>query len=604
MSTIPVISLDVSTEGQVLFERGATVPNDLWVSVSRWWLDGNTSSNSFVVSMEMFLQRREWLKTWVRDGGKVEHTPELSQAVRSAHSELEDFKQTLQGNYPLKEVDFQALGLKRSLTPSQVDSVNRLVSIKAGANFSVPGAGKTTVTLVVWEALRASGLVERLLVVCPRSAFEAWKKEPQAVFKEGRRVEIFDGAFVEIDTQVLVVNYEQLENPTKLNLLSSWVANQSAMIVLDEAHRVKGGGASVRWKACRELVSGAKRVDLLTGTPMPQGYEDLRNLFGISWRNIPRAFLSDERLRSIPQNSIFVRTTKDELGLPPLTIQEVVVPMGDLQAEVYSALARSYLGKFILSEAEESYFGSKGRAVMTLLAAATNPGLLNGIQREDSYLGLEWPPRDISLSRSLYEAVENFASHEMPAKYLWVRQYCEKAHAEGRKVLIWSNLVGNLRALQRVLKPMSPALVYGSVSQEDRQTEIDRFRHEQTCGVLLTNPQTLGEGVSLHHHCHEAIYLDRSYNAGHYLQSLDRIHRLGLPPEQPTKIFILQAARTIDQRVAPRLESKVERLAQALNDRSLSQNSLPNEFGESPVELMGINEYDLNDLFTHLRSYE
>ena len=572
--------------------------------VSHWWLDGRHSAKSFVVSMELFLQRREWLRVWVRDGGKVEHTRELSAAVRSAQSELEDFKQALQGNYPVSEVDFQSLGLKRELTPFQIESVKRLVSMKAGANFSVPGAGKTTVTLVVWEALRGSKAVDKLLVVSPRSAFEAWKTEPQAVFNRGRRVDVFDGNFIETDTQVLVVNYEQLENQTKLNLLSSWVANKSVMVVLDEAHRVKGGGASVRWRACRDLVVGAKRVDLLTGTPMPQGYDDLRNLFGISWRNIPRAFLSDQRLRSMPQNSIFVRTTKDELGLPPLTIQEVVVPMGDLQAQVYSALARTYHGTFMLSDAEESYFGSKGRAVMTLLAAATNPGLLNGVQREDSYLGLEWPPKDISLSRSLYEAVENFASHEMPSKYLWVRQYCEKAHAEGRKVLIWSNLVGNLRALHRVLKPMNPALVYGSVSQEDRQTEIDRFRHEKSCGVLLSNPQTLGEGVSLHHHCHEAIYLDRSYNAGHYLQSLDRIHRLGLSQEQETKIFILQAARTIDQRVAPRLESKVDRLAEALKDRSLSANSLPNEFGESPAELMGINKFDLDDLFSHLRDYE
>lgn len=584
--------------------RGEGVSDVSWISVSQWWLDGGASSQSFVVSMELFLQRREWLKSWVRDGGKVEYTRELSAAVRSAQSELEDFKQVLQGNYPVSDVDFHSLGLKRELTSFQIESVKRLFSMKAGANFSVPGAGKTTVTLVVWEALRISKAVDKLLVVSPRSAFEAWKTEPQVVFNQGRRVEVFDGSFIETDTQILVVNYEQLENQTKLNLVSSWVANKSAMVVLDEAHRVKGGGASVRWRACRELVVGAKRVDLLTGTPMPQGYDDLRNLFGISWRNIPRAFLSDQRLRSMPQNSIFVRTTKDELGLPPLTIQEVVVPMGDLQAQVYSALARSYYGTFMLSDAEESYFGSKGRAVMTLLAAATNPGLLNGLQREDSYLGLEWPPKDISLSRSLYEAVENFASHEMPSKYLWVRQYCEKAHAEGRKVLIWSNLVGNLRALHRVLKPMNPALVYGSVSQEDRQTEIDRFRHEQSCGVLLSNPQTLGEGVSLHHHCHEAIYLDRSYNAGHYLQSLDRIHRLGLPQKQETKIFILQAARTIDQRVAPRLESKVDRLAEALKDRSLSANSLPNEFGESPAELMGINKFDLDDLFSHLRDYE
>ena len=108
--------------------------------------------------------------------------------------------------------------------------------------------------------------------------------------------------------QILVVNYEQLENQTKLNLLSSWVANQ-AMVVLDEAHRVKGGGASVRWRACRELVIGAKRVDLLTGTPMPQGYDDLRNLWDFVAK-ASRAFLSDQRL-DLLFDFYLLRTTKE-----------------------------------------------------------------------------------------------------------------------------------------------------------------------------------------------------------------------------------------------------------------------------------------------------
>ena len=72
--------------------RGEGVSDVSWISVSQWWLDGGASSQSFVVSMELFLQRREWLKSWVRDGGKVEYTRELSAAVRSAQSELEDFK--------------------------------------------------------------------------------------------------------------------------------------------------------------------------------------------------------------------------------------------------------------------------------------------------------------------------------------------------------------------------------------------------------------------------------------------------------------------------------------------------------------------------------
>lgn len=604
MSEISILRLNLASDGSVIFERGAGISDDQWARTRNWWCGNSTSTSaSFNASIEVFLQRRDWLKSWIRDGGQVEHTQEVSDAVRGAESELAEFKIAINGSYPLQDVELGMLHLKRKLRSFQFESIQQLMSMKAGANFSVPGAGKTAVALVVWALLRASNRLDKLMVVCPKSAFEAWKLEPNEVFQDAPKVGFLDDVYIDPETEIIVVNYEKLENHSKLRLLSSWCLNNRAMVVLDEAHRVKGGVASVRWRACRSLVRNSRRVDLLTGTPMPQGYEDLRNLYGISWRGVPRAYLTDQRLRKMPQNSIYVRTTKSELGLPPLTIQEIAIPMGTLQSEIYSALARSYLGSFNLSKAEESYFGSKGRAVMTLLAAATNPGLLNSLQREDSYLGLEWPPRDISLSKSLFDAVGNFASHEIPSKYLWIRKYCEKAHKEGRKVLIWSNLVGNLRALQRLLKPLRPALVYGAIPQEDRQSEIDRFRFDESCGVLISNPQTLGEGVSLHHHCHEAIYLDRSYNAGHYLQSLDRIHRLGLPPEQATKVFILQSVRTIDQRISPRLEFKVEQLAEALNDRSLSQNSLPNEFNDSPAELMGIDDLDLDDLFAHLTSH-
>jgi SNF2 family DNA or RNA helicase len=71
------------------------------------------------------------------------------------------------------------------------------------------------------------------------------------------------------------------------------------MVVIDEAHRIKGGGASIRWRACRALANYSKRVDLLTGTPMPQSQEDLKNLLSLSWRGVPREFFSDTRLSNL-----------------------------------------------------------------------------------------------------------------------------------------------------------------------------------------------------------------------------------------------------------------------------------------------------------------
>lgn len=376
------------------------------------------------------------------------------------------------------------------------------------------------------------------------------------------------------------------------------------MLVIDEAHRIKGGAKSIRWLRCKEISSHVKRVDLLSGTPMPQSFDDLRNLFAISWPHVPKTKLSDAVFKKMKRGSIFVRTTKNELGLPPLNISSHPVEMGEKQAEIYSALCRSYRGAFSLSPSEESYFGAKGRAVMTLIAAASNPGLLAGITREDAYLGLEWPPKDFLLSDSLLDLVQRYASIEMPPKYKWIREFGEKAHNENRKVLVWSNLIGNILALCRVLEPLNPVVIYGSTSNEDRVSGIKKFRNDPSCSILISNPQTLGEGVSLHKECHDAIFLDRSYNAGQYLQSLDRIHRLGLHKNQKTNIHLLISKFSIDQRIAPRIEYKIDQLAQALNDEGLVKNSLPDENEVYPDEILGIDQFDLDDLFSHLKSYE
>jgi SNF2 family DNA or RNA helicase len=203
----------------------------------------------------------------------------------------------------------------------------------------------------------------------------------------------------------------------------------------------------------------------------------------------------------------------------------------------------------------------------------------------------------------LVSVLQNYSSHEISEKYLWIAKFVSKAAAEGRKVLIWSTFVGNLLALKRLLSPYEPALIYGGTTVEERKSELNRFRHSTSCHVLLSNPQTLGEGVSLHKECHEAIYVDRSYNAGLYLQSLDRIHRLGLPPEQLTTVYVLKSEGSIDVRVDKRLEAKIERLGNYLNDEGLVQVSLPSGDSEDPPEgLLGLDDLDVNDLFDHLRN--
>ncbi len=599
------LRISMISESRVRIEPVGDLSDSVWDSVVDWWsLDSKNASSLEYVDVELpdFSQRKIWLReNWTSLNNSLIIDDEVKVALRGVDDLIARFLEISDGDeIDIKDINFDLISLTNPLTEFQKRNIAYLLRMPNGGNFSVPGAGKTLTTLSVWEYFRSIGEIENLLVICPRSAFEAWETDSRMLTNKPKIAQ-FNDDLIDSEIEILYVNYEQLENADKLRRLVKWLDQKPSMLAIDEAHRIKGGGASIRWRACRELASYAKRVDLLTGTPMPQSQEDLRNLLTLSWSGIPREFFSDSRLSGLKRGGVFVRTTKQELQLPPMKITPIELPMSDVQKDVYSALKRSFAGQFALSAADSGYFSRRGKAVMTLIAAATNPGLLMKSVREDAYLGLTWPPRELAGSERLMSVLENYVSHEMPSKYQWVARFVAKAAQEGKKVLIWSTFIANLLALKRLLEPYDPAIIYGISTQDDRKLELDKFRNSKACSVLLSNPQTLGEGVSLHKSCHDAIYLDRNYNAGLYLQSLDRIHRLGLAHTQETNIFILETEGTVDQRIARRLQDKIQRLGFYLNDSGLVEVSLPAADDEILSDaLLGLDEFDLNDIYQHL----
>ncbi len=86
----------------------------------------------------------------------------------------------------------------------------------------------------------------------------------------------------------------------------------------------------------------------------------------------------------------------------------------------------------------------------------------------------------------------------------------QKNWQEGRKTLGGPSFVRNLTTLERILETVHPAMVHGGT--EDRADQIRKFRTDPTCAVLLSNPATLGEGISFHHTCHDAVYVDRDFS--------------------------------------------------------------------------------------------
>jgi SNF2 family DNA or RNA helicase len=505
----------------------------------------------------------------------------------------------------------------RDLTGTQIRDLGRLLKLAHGANFSVPGAGKTTALLAVYEACKGKGLVDTLLVVAPKNAFLAWEDEVLACYPDETarpRIARIAGGQVQAlqvlldDPEIGLITYQFL--PNVLDAVASWARRHSMHIVLDESHRIKAGANGVYGFSALQLSGVAVRRDVLTGTPMPNSPEDLRAQLEFLWPG--QQVLPEQRLKTEESGEVlgqvqksvsplYVRTTKRELHLPTLQIVPVAVELGRLQRELYELLrseAKRLAARF--SPLDVRLLRKLGSHVLKLLQAASNPMLLVSAEEIDV------EEQDGSWS-AVWDLLREIARTEKPAKVAKAVELAERSLAlnPNAKVLIWSSFVQNVLALERMLEPHGPVTLYGAIATgsdeeaDTREGRIRRFHTDPECRVLIANPAACGEGISLHKACHHAIYVDRTFNAAHFLQSIDRIHRLGLAENVITRVEILEARSTIDSRVANRLKAKIDSMSLILNDPGLAA------LAYDPLDVVedfpaGIQPEDIEEILDHI----
>lgn len=582
---------------------------------------GAVSGGGFTVSAFAFRRSSIELATLIRrSGADVRIEDGVDRLLRTQLDEIRARRAAEDGLEPLSadevETAVRATGrFTRNLNDRQLINLGRLLVLTHGANFSVPGAGKTATLLALYEACRRDDTANRLLVVGPKNAFLSWEQEIDECYAEvasrpgvarmtgGRRGVV---AGLLNDPEIVLITYQLL--PNVIDLVKAWARRHRTHITLDESHRAKAGLSGVYAAAALQLAEVAVRRDILSGTPLPHAPEDLRPQLDFLWPG--QRVLPDFRVLSeSPQDVIedverrvrplYVRTTKNQLDLPPLHVRPVPVTLGPLQRELYELLrseaARAATG---MTARDRRLFRALGRHVVRLIEAASNPILLTQTGLVDA------ASVDAGAQGArAWELLRELARSEQPAKVERAVSLAEAAIGEGERVLIWSGFVMNLRALERLLKAHNPVVLFGQVptgeaeDPETREGRIRRFHEDPTCRVMIANPAAAGEGISLHRACQYAIYLDRNFNAAHYLQSVDRIHRLG--SDRPSRVDILEARGTIDSRIAERLRAKIEAMAQILNDEGLRALAYDPEDVVEEFE-GGIELDDIEEIIEHL----
>lgn len=454
----------------------------------------------------------------------------------------------------------ESIGFKRSLTINQLNNLKKISHLPGAATFSVPGAGKTTEALAFFFVNATD--IDRLLVVAPKNAFSAWDEQLDACMGEnyGKFVRLRGGeAAIQIalrtNPRFMLITYDQLSRVK--NTIVSLLSSGNIYMFLDESHRIKGGKQIKRADAILEMAHLPKRKLIMSGTPMPQSPKDLVSQFSFLY---PTKDVTDTTVIDLIQ-PIFVRTTKGQLGIPKLDHRVVQVPMTQLQREIYKTLKSEVRRQLnpVLSDSSRYELRRIGKCVMKVMEFVSNPSLLSN-------------DMDYAFDRR----VGALLLESDGPKIDYVCRRARQLAAEGKKVLIWSSFVQNVELIALRLSDLGAEYIHGGVDAGDesdfdtREGKIKRFHTDDTCKVLIANPAACSEGISLHKVCQYAIYLDRSFNAAHYMQSEDRIHRLGLSPDAKPQIEFVECEDSIDQVVRTRLELKVKTMAQALEDSSLS----------------------------------
>ena len=481
--------------------------------------------------------------------------------------------------------------ITRPLKPEQEKASFFMTIMKRAANFSVPGAGKTAMMYGTFAYLSSPRVneVDKLLVVSPLNAFAAWRTEFEAVFGPKRKLHYLNmrdkkynnnvGAIKHdwVQADVITINYESLQS--KLNIIND-LLDSKTMLVFDEVHRVKGVGGQ-RAKAALSLSQTPHYRYVLTGTPIPNGFRDIYNFLHLMYPDEYSSFFAWDltTLNNIDPEDVnkklspfFWRTNKKDLHVPK--------PDPDIIKEVEPSKNQQMLSQAIY-ETENGTLAT----FIRLLQASTNPELLaTNINYKE--LGLVDADSGVWDMQASTVEKENASSGDAYKKYDLAKvespkfemgiDLIDRLVSQGKKVLVWGMFVGTMQKITDTLNDMGikTTLVYGATPKQDREGMINNFRTGDA-QVLVSNPNTLGESISLHQTVHDAVYFEYNFNLTFMLQSRDRINRLGLPANQYTRYYYLMTKGDvahmgfIDSTVYKKLKDKEKIMLDAIDGQLL-----------------------------------
>lgn len=495
---------------------------------------------------------------------------------------------------------------KRRLRDNQLWDAFFMYAMKRSANFSVPGSGKTSSALAVYAYLRQQNNFNNIIVLGPKSSFDSWKTEFKECFGEKIPIRCFDchdsslgntqnkKSLLKYDYlryNIFLFNYESLSN--YIEHIDEILKQNKTLLIYDEVHRVKRIDGERANAACDTSKNSTYTI-VMTGTPIPNSYLDIYNFLNILFPDDYKNFFGfDQWSLANPSDKLkveindrlrpfYCRTSKDDLGVPrPRADIEVINRVESIENQIFSIIRKAYRKNPLA-------------LLIRILQLESNPKLLAEKIDSPETAGLFSHVLDVD-ERNIADLEFKDYSEDVASLLNRIGEYSSKREkcieivknliSDNKSVIIWCIFKQSMDDLLKGLLSMGIAaeIVNGSVPQDERTSILNSFRSRKI-KVLITNPHTLAESVSLHTVCHDAIYFEYSFNLVHLLQSKDRIHRLGLSSNQYTQYWYLEnyydiegETYSLDQKIYQRLLDKEQIMLDAISQQSIESVTTPEE---------------------------
>ena len=520
----------------------------------------------------------------------------------------------------------------RRLYPLQLLSAYHMAFSQNACNFSVPGAGKTSIVYGAYTYLKnlpesSNKKVDKIMIIGPLSAFGPWESEYEECFGFPATCKRINGAlsseskkqyFYGETAEVILISYASVVGIKES--LKYFLKNNRVMVVLDEAHKIKNTNGGITATSIMELAPFCSARVILTGTPAPNGYEDLYNLFHFIWPNVDVPKYTTGQLRDMTRNAndsrvpnliknidpYYIRIKKSDLNIPnPVEHDPILVPMKDAQRRIYEFIEERFVEEVENRESDIHSVLVRAKAIR-LQQVATNPILLRApLSQFTEEAGVDFSTVEQEDSMIMSD-VMRYYEDEIPAKYEACAQLINDIIKDGGKVVVWAIFIKTIETLQSYLDSIGikSRALYGAtpvatdgMTEDDvnyeltREAIIKEFHNpDSEFKVIIANPFAVAESISLHKACHNAIYLERSFNCAHFVQSKDRIHRYGLSSDIVTNYYYLLSQDTVDCTINDRLHDKEARMIAIIESAPIPLFNNLNDDGDEDIKAI-IRDY-------------